>query len=139
MTDTVTKKPRPLSPHLQIYKLGITGYSSILHRISGMAMMMGLIFLTWGLLSLAQGRYAYEIFTGFCASPIGQIMLMGWSAAFFYHMSTGLRHFFLDSGYLFAKKIASASGWIVIANAVILTALTWAFIYKDVIFGGTPV
>jgi succinate dehydrogenase / fumarate reductase cytochrome b subunit len=136
MTDTPLKKERPLSPHLQIYAPQITSISSILHRMAGIALMIGLILVTWGLLALAGGRESYEYFMAFCTSTIGQVMLAGWSAAFYYHMCTGLRHFLLDAGFLYEKKIAGLSGWIVIAIAAILTAATWGYIYKDVLLNG---
>jgi len=139
MTDTVIKKERPLSPHLQIYKPQITSMSSILHRMTGIALTLGLFLMSWGLIALADGRESYDYFMNFCTSIIGQIMLAGWTGAFFYHMCTGLRHFILDSGFLYEKKLAAVSGFIVIALAVILTALTWGYIYRDVILGGGAV
>lgn len=136
MTDTPIKKERPLSPHLQIYKPQITSMSSILHRLSGVALTIGLFLVTWGLIALADGRESYEFFMNFCASTVGQIMLIGWTAAFFYHMSTGLRHFILDAGFLYEKKNTAISGYVVIAIAALLTAMTWIYIYRDTIFGG---
>lgn len=105
--------------------------------MAGVFLTFGLFLVTWGLIALADGRESFECFVEFCSSPFGQIVLVGWSAAFYYHMSTGLRHFILDSGLLFEKKAASLSGFIVIAIAAILTALTWGYIYKDVLMGGT--
>ncbi len=135
MTDTPLKKERPLSPHLQIYKLGITGNTSILHRVAGVALTIGLILLTWGLVALSSGREAYEFFITFCTSPVGQILLAGWTAAFYYHMCTGIRHLVRDCGLLFENRDSCITGWLVIVMAVILTALTWAYIYQDVLRG----
>ncbi len=136
MTDTLSKKERPLSPHLQVYKPQITSISSILHRLAGIALTIGLFLFTWGLLSLADGRESFECFMDFCKSPLGQVLLVGWTGAFYYHMSTGVRHFILDSGYLFEKKAASMSGFVTIGLAVLLTAITWGYIYKDTLMGG---
>lgn len=136
MTDTPIKKERPLSPHLQVYSPQITSVSSILHRMAGIALALGLFLVTWGLLALADGRESFEFFLEFCKSTIGQIMLVGWTAAFFYHMSTGLRHFILDAGFLYEEKMASLSGYIVILIAAVLTAATWGYIYRDVLLGG---
>jgi len=136
MTDTIIKKERPLSPHLQVYKPQITSISSILHRMAGIALTLGLFLVAWGLVALADGRESYEFFMGFCTSVVGQLMLMGWSMAFFYHMCMGIRHFILDSGFLYEKKAASLSGWIVITLACLMTMTTWVYIYRDVIFGG---
>ena len=136
MTDTPLKKERPLSPHLQIYKPQITSISSILHRLAGVALTMGLFIVTWGLIALADGRESFEFFTGFFASTIGQIILIAWTGAFFYHMCTGLRHFILDAGYLYEKCTAAMSGFIVIALAALKTGGVWAYVYRDMIFGG---
>ena len=136
MTDTPLKKERPLSPHLQVYKPQITSMSSILHRMTGIALTIGLFLVTWGLLALANGRESYEFFMAFCTSTIGQILLFGWTAAFFYHFCTGIRHFILDAGFLYEKRTTAISGWVVIASAFILTMATWAYIYRDMMTGG---
>ena len=136
MTDTPIKKERPLSPHLQIYKPQITSISSILHRLAGVALTLGLFIVTWGLIALADGRESFEFFTTFFGSTIGQIILIAWSGAFFYHMCTGLRHFILDAGFLYEKGIAAKSGFIIVALAALMTGGTGAFIYRDIIFGG---
>jgi len=136
MNDTPIKKERPLSPHLQIYKPQITSISSILHRLTGVALTLGLFLVTWGLIALADGRDSFEFFIDFCASTLGQIMLIGWSGAFFYHMCTGLRHFVLDAGFLYEKKNTAISGFAVIGIAIVLTLATWIYIYRAMIFGG---
>lgn len=104
--------------------------------MAGVFLAIGLFLVTWGLVALADGRESFEAFIECCQSTLGQILLIGWTGAFYYHMSTGVRHFILDSGYLFEKKAASISGFVVLAIAALLTALTWGYIYKDMIMGG---
>lgn len=136
MSDNPIKKERPLSPHLQVYKPQITSMSSILHRMTGIALTLGLFMVTWGLIALADGRESFEYFMDFSKSIVGQIMLIGWTGAFFYHMCTGIRHFILDAGFLYEKNIAAKSGFVVIGMAVVMTFATWAYIYRDAIMGG---
>lgn len=136
MTDTSITKERPLSPHLQVYKPQITSVTSILHRAAGIALTFGLVLMTWALVALASGREAYEFFIAFCLSPIGQIMLAGWSMAFYYHMCTGIRHLIRDCGYMFENKDSCTTGWLAIIVSVALTAGTWGYIYRDVLIGG---
>jgi succinate dehydrogenase / fumarate reductase cytochrome b subunit len=133
MSETKVKKERPLSPHLQIYKPQITSVSSIFHRMSGIALALGLFIMVWGLVALAGGRESFEKFLEHAASPVGQIVLIAWSAAFFYHMCTGIRHFILDAGYLYEKETAARSGWMVIALAALFTAALWGSIYGGLI------
>lgn len=125
-TNTATPlRERPLSPHLQIYKPQITSMMSILHRVTGSAMTVGLIMLTVWLLSAATGPEAYAAFLEFAGSPLGLILLGGWSLALFYHLSTGVRHLLLDTGRFFEIKNVYRTGYAALAAAAILAALFW--------------
>ena len=90
---------RPLSPHLSIWKWGPHMLVSILHRATGDGMATGGFgILLWWLGSLASGPLAYADFLAVMGSPIGIIVLVLLSWAFFNHMSSGIRHFVLDLG-----------------------------------------
>lgn len=129
MSDTSVKQERPLSPHLQIYKWQLNMATSIFHRITGVALTVGLLLVIWGLFALADSREAYEYFTAFCSTWIGQLMLVGWSFAFYYHLCTGIRHLIFDAGWFVTINGAVRTGWIVLGLPVILTAATWFYIY----------
>ncbi|MCB9991940.1 MAG: succinate dehydrogenase, cytochrome b556 subunit [Rhodospirillales bacterium] len=118
-------KPRPLSPHLQVYKPQLTSVMSITHRATGYALSIGLVMLTWMLLALASGPAAYETFLSFAGSGVGQLLLFGWSLALFYHLCNGVRHLLWDMGYLFKIEKAYKAGYIVLLFTVILTAYFW--------------
>ena len=62
---------------------------------------------------------------GFLQSAIGQLLLIGWSFAFFFHLSNGVRHLFWDVGRGFEKHQANASAWFVIVLTVALTIALW--------------
>ena len=51
--------PRPLSPHLQVYRWQWTMAMSILHRLTGIALAVGTLLLTWWLVAAALGPEAY--------------------------------------------------------------------------------
>ena len=116
---------RPLSPHLSIYRWPVTMVSSILHRATGIAMAVGFILFVVWLADLSVGPDAYAAFMGIMDGTIGRILLIGWSWAFFYHLSNGIRHLVWDVGYGFEKEQANASAWFVIVLSVVLTALFW--------------
>ena len=120
---------RPLSPHLQIWKWGPHMLVSILHRITGDGMaLVGLAVLLWWLGALASGPEAYETFTFLATTPLGYIVLVGLTWAFFTHLMSGLRHFVLDigAGYeLDANRFWSIASPII---AILLTAGFWALI-----------
>ena len=121
----MTNNGRPLSPHISIYRWPVTMVSSILHRITGVAMAVGFIVLVGWLFDAAVGRAAYDGNVAILASPLGRLCLVGWSFAFFYHLSNGIRHLVWDTGRGFEKHQANASAWLVIALAFVLTAAFW--------------
>src|SRR5438552_3121707 len=97
MNDSVKNK-RPLSPHLQIYKIQITSLLSILHRGTGLVLYGGAFFCAWWFLALAQGPHAYEHMQHYLFHPLGLLMLLGVSFSFFYHLCNGIRHLLWDAG-----------------------------------------
>ena len=58
-------------------------------------------------------------------SPVGILLLVAWSFAFFYHLSNGARHLLWDTGRGLEKAQANASAWLVLITAVALTAVFW--------------
>ena len=124
-----TTHPRPLSPHLQVYRLPMTAKMSITHRMTGVILMGGLLIMAAFLVAAALGEQYYAMALSFAVSPLGQFVLFGWSAAFYYHLCNGIRHIFWDMGFLFKLKNAFASGWIVLLGTALLTAGTWYIAY----------
>lgn len=125
MSETTLKRKRPLSPHLQVYKPQMTTVLSILHRMTGFALAVGTGMVVWMLLAAATGEEAYGHFMAFCASPLGKLMIFGWSLAFYYHLSNGIRHLIWDTGRLFKMQNATLAGAFVLLLTAALTAYTW--------------
>ena len=120
---------RPLSPHLQIYKWGPHMLVSILHRATGDALaLVGLGVLMWWLGALASGPQAYETFAAVMGSPIGLIVLVGISWAFFNHMLSGIRHFVLDIGAGYELQTNKTWSVVVVVGGIVLTVAFWALI-----------
>lgn len=116
---------RPLSPHLQVYRPQITTVLSILHRITGVALSVGLFILTWWLLAVSSGPEAYATFQAVAGSPLGIIALVGWTFALFFHLCAGIRHLVMDCGFLFTIPEIYKSGYVVVGASFVLTLLFW--------------
>jgi len=116
---------RPISPHLQVYRPQLTSVLSILHRITGVALAVGTILLVYWLIAAASGPVAFATAEALIGSWIGRILLFGWTFALYFHLSNGIRHLFWDAGFGFELKTVYASGWTVVALAVILTLLSF--------------
>jgi succinate dehydrogenase cytochrome b subunit len=122
---------RPLSPFMFPiwYRFQMTSALSILHRLTGVALAVGSILLSWWAVAVAAGGELFTVTHAFLRSPIGMLLLFLWSAAFFYHLCNGIRHLAWDAGYGFELRSAYRSGYTVIAAALLLTVLTWAYVF----------
>lgn len=116
---------KPLSPHIQIYRWEITMLISILHRAAGIAMAIGTALVVWMLLALAIGEAAYNTFHDVITSPLGALMLLGWTIAIFLHMGNGVRHLFFDVGCGYDIPVARRSSFAVMIFAAFMTLVVW--------------
>ncbi len=116
---------RPLSPHLDVYRLPLTAIISISHRITGVGLSAGTLLLACWLIAAATGVESYDKINAFLGSWFGMVLLFLWSFAFFFHLSNGLRHLFWDTGRGLDKADVEKSAKAVIISAAALTVLTW--------------
>ena len=117
-------RPRPLSPHLQVYRPMYTMVLSITHRATGLVLAAGLVLLAWWLLALAAGPSAYAQVLAALRSPLGRLVVAGLVLAFWYHFCNGLRHLNWDAGRGLEKASARRSGALVVVATLVLAGLT---------------
>lgn len=120
-----THQHRPLSPHLQIYRPQITSVLSITHRMTGVFLSLGSVFLVAWVWAVAFNADYYAFWMEQVQQWYGIGALIAWSLAFYYHLCNGIRHLFWDMGRGFAIATVTRSGIAVIVSALTLTALTW--------------
>lgn len=119
------KDSRPLSPHLQIYKLPLTAMMSVLHRGTGVVISIGTLFLVWILAKAASGPEAYEGTYGLISSWFGILVLIGFTFSLYAHFCNGIRHLLWDMGYGFDVSKAKQGAMVSLIAAIALTILTW--------------
>lgn len=120
---------RPTSPHLSVYRWLITNTLSILHRLTGVGLVVGTALLVLWLYTAAYDPENYYALHAFMSGNIGKLLLLGWTLAFFYHFSNGIRHLFWDMGYGFDLREVTRSGWVVLFFTAIMTALSWGMVF----------
>ena len=119
-------RERPLSPHLSIYRFAHTMALSITHRITGLLLAMGLPILVWWLMSAASGESAYQLVVTCLGSVPGKLLLLGWLAAFLFHLCNGVRHLLWDTGLGLEKSQARRSARVVaIVTVAAFVILAW--------------
>ena len=123
------RRPRPLSPHLGIYKMTMTMAMSIAHRISGGALSVGVLLLAWFLIAAASDAAAFGVFSGFIESFLGRLVLFGFTWALLHHLLGGLRHFIWDAGYGLDAPLRDQLAWTTLIGGFLLTIAVWAIGY----------
>jgi succinate dehydrogenase / fumarate reductase cytochrome b subunit len=116
---------RPLSPHLQVYRWPISMALSILHRVTGVALGVGTLLLTWWLVAAAGSDDAFDRAQWFMGSALGLLLLFGWSAALIFHFFSGIRHLVWDAGVGFDAPTYDTTGWGVVIATGVCTVLLW--------------
>ncbi len=118
--------PRPLSPHLQIYRWSWTMAMSIFHRATGVALYGGTLLVAWWLVALAIGPDAYAPVQWVMNSILGKLVLFGFTWAIFHHMLGGIRHFVWDLGHAFEREQRLGLARLTLIGSVTLTVALWA-------------
>ena len=120
------ERTRPLSPHLTVWRWGPHMLVSILHRMTGAALATaGLALLAWWLTAIAEGSDAYADFTKAATHPLGLVVLVGLTWAFFQHLLSGIRHLVMDSGEGLELGTNKLLALLTLAGSLVLTLLVW--------------
>ncbi len=119
-------RDRPLSPHLMIYRPTLTMAMSIVHRLTGGALYVGVLLLAWFLLAASMDAAAFATASAFLNSILGRLILFGFTWALLHHMLGGVRHFIWDAGYGMddPQREWLAGGTLV--GGLLLTIVVWA-------------
>ncbi|MGN7661288.1 MAG: succinate dehydrogenase, cytochrome b556 subunit [Anaplasma sp.] len=123
-------RSRPLSPHLQVYKLPVAAVLSIMHRASGLFLYVGVTLLSWFfvLSHYAMGCVASLLESAavsFCIKALSFLCCV----AFSYHYFNGVRHLLWDCGVGLSRGSVMVSGAFVVFLTVAFTAALSFFVW----------
>lgn len=119
---------RPLSPHLQVYRLPLTALVSITHRATGVFLSLGMILLVVFLLETAQGPDSFALVHGFLTSLLGRLFLWVWIYALLFHLCHGIRHLVWDTGHGFDRETMNRYATYEIVASLLLAILVFLLV-----------
>ena len=128
-TRTGSQRPRPLSPHLQVYKLTLTFVMSGFHRITGVVLYFGILLIAWWLIAAASGPNAYANFEWFMGSLIGRLVLFGYTWALLHHTLGGIRHLIWDTIHGLESAERELFALATLVGSISLTFIVWVVGY----------
>ena len=116
-------KKRPMYLNLLRIRLPMAGFVSILHRVSGVVLVL---FLPLALLALQRSLHSAEeyqaVVDGLSWLPV-RVLLWLLALSFAHHFLAGLRHLLLDIDIGISRRHARVSAWLVLAGVVLTGAL----------------
>ena len=127
--STPAARPRPLSPHLGIYRFTLTMAMSIAHRITGIGLYVGVLLLAWFLIAASMDASAFGAFSAFIRSILGRLILFGFSWSLFHHLLGGIRHLIWDAGYGLDDPLREYMALATLVGGFLLTMLVWSLAY----------
>lgn len=127
--DNKAVRERPLSPHMGVWRWHITMLTSILHRVTGVALYGSILIGAGWAIALASGPFAYSSYMGVIGSPLGKIVLFGATVSIFYHLANGVRHLMWDAGSGLNIKTADMTSAAAIAFAIALSIAVWVIAF----------
>lgn len=127
--STPAARPRPLSPHLGIYRFTLTMAMSIAHRITGIGLYVGVLLLAWFLIAASMDASAFGAFSAFIRSILGRLILFGFSWSLFHHLLGGIRHLIWDAGYGLDDPLREYLALATLVGGFLLTMLVWSLAY----------
>ena len=122
-------RPRPLSPHLQVWRWHVTMLASILFRVTIGAATFGMMILVGWLAVLAFGPVAYAKVMACAGSPLGLLVGIGLTLVLFSFVLNGGRHLINDTGNGLSLKSADSLSHISVWGPVIVTVLFWVGLF----------
>ncbi|MBA8758382.1 succinate dehydrogenase, cytochrome b556 subunit [Wolbachia pipientis] len=121
---------RPLSPHLQIYKVQVTSFFSIMHRLTGILLFLLLMILSWYFIlhvyfpELLIVRYLNALLF----TPVAKLAYVLCFISFVYHFLNGIRHLLWDAGLNLEITGVSRSA-ILLTVTLLLSAMAFLFMF----------
>ncbi len=104
--------------------------TSIFHRMTGVGNSIGVALLVWWLVATANGPHTHGQFTNFVSSPLGRLVLFGFTVSLCFHLLNGLRHLFWDSGRGYELGTARLWSWVSILGSVVVAIGIWVAGYS---------
>ncbi|UVE16297.1 succinate dehydrogenase, cytochrome b556 subunit [Pseudomonas sp. LS44] len=120
---------RPVNLDLRTIKLPVTAYTSILHRISGVILFLGIAVMLFALDKSLASEDGFEQVKACLASPLAKFVIWGLLSALLYHLVAGIRHLIMDMGIGETLEGGKLGSQIVLAISVVLIVLAGVWVW----------
>ncbi|WP_143247461.1 succinate dehydrogenase, cytochrome b556 subunit [Agaribacterium haliotis] len=120
---------RPVNLDLSTVKFPVTAIASILHRVTGVVLLAGVLILLWALDQSLSSQEGFDFIKELLANVLVKLVVWAILAAVIYHFVAGVRHLFMDLGFWEELESGKASATVTIALSVVLIALAGVWLW----------
>lgn len=113
-------KKRPVNLDLSTIKFPITAIVSITHRISGVALLGGILVLMWMLDASLASEESFNELRQVMGNSLAKVVIWAVLAALAYHLVMGIRHMFMDLGIGESLKGGQIGAKLALTVAIVL-------------------
>ena len=128
MNVTVNKE-RPVNLDLGAFRWPVTAIASILHRISGVALFVGVAFLIWGLGASLESQESFDSVKECVSGFLPKLILWAIVSGLIYHVVAGSKHLLMDIGIGETLEGGQRGAKVVLGLSVVLIVLAGVWIW----------
>ena len=121
-------KPIARPVYLDLFRihLPLSGWVSILHRVSGVLLFATLPLAVWALSLSLSDETGFQRTADWVAHPLARLALLGLIWAFVHHLLAGLRHLALDVHWgTDLRRARQSSLAVVLASGLVMLIAAW--------------
>ena len=123
------KDARPVNLDITTFKFPLPAITSILHRVSGVALFIATAILLYLLQLSLSSEQGFSEAVAIMDGTLMKIVLWAITTGLFYHLIAGVKHLLMDLGWGETKQGAQLGAQITLGLAVLAAALAGAWIW----------
>lgn len=123
------KKQRPVNLDLTQFDFPASARASILHRVTGVAMLFAMAFVVWAWQESLSSPEGFEYIKQLMTSFFAKFIAWGTITVLSYHMLAGIRHMFMDLGHFEEIDSGNSSATIIMVLWIIISVAAGAWLW----------
>ena len=128
--ESAVNSKRPVNLDLGKFHFPLPAITSILHRISGIIIFVGVAFLMYGLDLSLSGEDGFNRVNELLDSFLAKLIIWGILSALLYHLVAGIKHLLMDMGIGEELKSGRLAAKLTVVISVILIILAGVWVWQ---------